>query len=367
MPEVLIELGEVTGEGEPALYTIRSYALPGGDPVGEYAMTVHGEIFTLIDGGDGLLLAGSQGAEADTATVTAVRPGQAAPLWQRSAVLFGGSPDKDLALVIEEVPVGDSGVRRIWRGIGKQAGEVRWSVGVPVGGHGTISDEYLWTSYPDRLYLLRPDGRLEVRDSLTGLAIAATTTGMPVTEESSLLVAGGVVTVAGRDRTVAFDARTLARRWQTTEPVIRERFPVGCPAVMCMQQMGDGLAGVDPATGRELWRSAGWDSAQRVGDYLLASDHSGSGPVLAVLDPLTGRITARAGARAYGGPGPRPGSAYVFRLQPADGTLLYGVLDPATGQTRVLGSADRVAGDCQFAPLTMVCRRLDGAIVVWRL
>ncbi|KHD73042.1 hypothetical protein MB27_27060 [Actinoplanes utahensis] len=355
--------------GVPRDYTIRAHALPGAAPLGEYSVTLPGEMYSVTDGGDGLLLIGYQVNESGTTGVMAVRPGSGPPVWKREAMLFGAGADDSQALVFSDVAVPGRPNRRAWQGIDKRTGTTRWSVEIPVGGQFTVSNEFLWAGVPDLLYLLRPDGRLEVLDGTTGRITTATRVPAPVMDgQTYLMVASGVATVTGGGRTVAFDARTLAPRWETPEPVTsQENFPVSCPAVLCFLHQGNGLSGLDAATGRVLWQQQGWDVVQPLGSRLLVSASGRPEAGLAVLDPATGRVTARVGAWTFGGPGPEPDSAYVYRHQPVDGTLFYGVLDVTTGRTEVLGSAERVTGDCQFGPITMVCRRLDGLVSLWRL
>ena len=47
--------------------------------------------------------------------------------------------------------------------------------------------------------------------------------------------------------------------------------------------------------------------------------------------------------------------------------LWYGLLDPAELAVRVLGSADRVSGECRASTGVMICRLIDASVAVYRL
>ena len=55
------------------------------------------------------------------------------------------------------------------------------------------------------------------------------------------------------------------------------------------------------------------------------------------------------------------------RQHPGDDVVWFASLNPATLAVRVLGSAERVSGDCQITPNLLICRRLDASVGIWKL
>jgi hypothetical protein len=56
-----------------------------------------------------------------------------------------------------------------------------------------------------------------------------------------------------------------------------------------------------------------------------------------------------------------------MRLVPGEDVLWYGVLDPARRTVQIIGSADRISGDCQSSAGAMICRLVDASVAVYRL
>ncbi|MDI6103268.1 PQQ-binding-like beta-propeller repeat protein [Actinoplanes sp. NEAU-A12] len=350
-------------------HTIRSYDLPGMNLLGTYTVPVTGDIFTVNDGGDGTLVVSYNDYEFGTPGTVAVRAGGGQPVWKRAVTVYGRSPDGGLLLASEEPEVRTEESRSVWHALDPRTGAVRWSVEQPENGQLAVESGYFWEGYPQFLYTLHGDGRLEARDGLTGAITATGRHRQPVGPGTSFQVAAGLLLI-GRDtgEIVAYDERTLTERWRRDDPVLPEEgYQLDCGPVICAVAMQDGLVGIDPATGREIWRADPYDTSEVIGDRVLVSHSQEAEPVLDVLDPGTGRIVARIGAWVSGGPGPAPGTAYVHRIRRSDGSVRYGVLDLGTGRVRVTGAADRIAGDCQFGKGVLLCRRLDSSLAVWRL
>lgn len=379
-----IELGEtmqvaddrlfVIGPGEPIgavvrTHTIRSYELPEVNPLGTYAVTVSGDIFAVVDGGDDILLVGYTDSTSGEMGLVAARAGGGPAIWKRPAMVFGVAPDGGSLLIVEENGPVDAGARQIWRAVDPRTGVARWSVEQPENGQVAIRNSVHWYGYPDRLHTLHGDGRLTAHDARTGAVVATGRTGLPVGPDTSFWAAGGMVLVGrGTDGTVAFDDRTLTERWRRDGPLVPDDgYAQDCRPMICVIVMQEGIIGIDPATGREAWRAPGFDTSEVAGDRILVSQVSQTDPALAVLDAHTGRVVATPGPWSAGGRGPEPGTAYVHRLQLSDNTVRYGLLDLDTGRIRVRGAGDRVAGDCQFAREVLLCRRLGSSIGVWRL
>lgn len=364
----------VVGPGEPVgtvvrTHTIRSFDLPGMNLVGTHTVTVSGDLFTVADGGDGLLLVSYSDYQYGTSRTVAVRAGAGQPIWDRPATLSGLSPDRAVAVVHETTGPYSLDGREIWRGLDPRTGAVRWSVEQPENGLVTLRAGRYWAGFPDVLYTLHGDGRLVAHDGLTGAVTATGRIAPPAGPDTTLWAAGGLVVVGrGTEETVTYDDRTLTERWRRAGPILSEDgYPQDCRPMICAATRPSGIVVVDPATGQEIQRVAGYDSTEPIGDRVLVSKAGQDDSTLAVLDPRTGRITAEAAGWVSGGPGPEPGTAYVHRFRQADDTVRYGVLDLGTGRVRMLGAAGGIAGNCQFAPGVLLCRRVDFSMVVRRL
>ncbi|MEV0897272.1 PQQ-binding-like beta-propeller repeat protein [Actinoplanes sp. NPDC049802] len=360
----LIGPGEPVG-GPVRTHTVRGYLLPGVTELGVWTAALTGDVFAIADGGDGTLLISHSDPESGRDTVTAVRPGSTEPVWRRAGLMFGLSGDRGTALIHDD----DEGRhRQAWHGLDSRTGKVRWTVGSPPDpGGSALRTGYFYTGFPELIYTLHGDGRLEARETGTGRVTVTTRILQPVDDITTLWVAGGVLGISHGDETVAYDDTSLAERWRSGPLVGPDGYLLDCKPLICAFTRQDGLAGIDPATGRQVWRQDGWDSREPLGDHVMLSSAARGDPELAVLDTRTGRIIARAGRWSNGGPGPRPGTAYVHRVDATDNTMRYGVLELATGKVRLLGSADRIAGDCQFRAGVLICRRLDASAGIWRL
>jgi outer membrane protein assembly factor BamB len=364
----------VIGPGEPIgrvvrTHTIRAYELPGMNSLGVYTVTVNGDIMNLADRGDGMLVVGYSDYETGVPGTIAVRPGAGQPVWKRPAMMFGFSPDDRLLLVSEEMEPRTERSRPAWRALDPRTGAVLWSVEQPADGQVTAQTGLYTPRYPPYFHVLHGDGRLETRDGLTGEIVSTGRYNAPVGPETVFWVAGSSLMIGqNTGETVGYDERTLTELWRRADPVLPQiGYPQDCGPVICVATPETGLVGIDPIAGREVWRAPYYDITEVVGDRVLLSQADPANPVLDVLDPATGRIVARPGSWTSGGPGPEPGTVWVHRLRLADNTVRYGVLDLATGRVRLAGSADRIAGDCQFATGVLFCRRLDSSITVWRL
>ncbi|GIF36036.1 PQQ-binding-like beta-propeller repeat protein [Actinoplanes xinjiangensis] len=366
----------VVGEAEPIgavqrTYLIRAYHLPEVTMLAEYRVTVSGDIYAIAGLDDDVLLLGYNDVQTSVPGLLAARPGGGEPLWRRTANMYGVSPDHDLLLVQEETAPGRADSRTVWRALDPRTGTVRWSIEQPPGGHVTMSTGFYWTGYPKLIYTVRGDGLAEARDGHTGAATATVRLPRPPGADfvawatADLLMAG-----YGKDETIAYDEATLTERWRRAGPVLPEGgYPQDCKPMICLVGINfqEGLTILDPATGRDLWHADEYDSTEVIDGRVLAARTSQAEPVLAVLEPRTGRTTTVAGSWTSGGPGPEPGTAWVYRHQAVGYSLRYGVLDLAEGTVRVRGRAERIAGDCQFTAQTLICRQLDSSIAIWRL
>ncbi|MEU4420389.1 PQQ-binding-like beta-propeller repeat protein [Actinoplanes sp. NPDC024001] len=356
----LFVIGRDAAEGER---TIRAYALPDATLLSEHTVAVSGDVLNVDVAGDLLLVTVQEERTVRFGTI-ALRSGIDQPLWQRPVQLQGVSAAEGLALVRQEgAAFGDAE----WQGVDLRTGKARWTV--RQGDRDDVGVSSYTGGYPKWLYILTGDGRLVARDTRTGRVVAA----VPVPERrdvaTSLWPAGDLVLIgAGGSGTTGYDITTgLEPRWHTGMNLSWYRGPAQCGNLICAFLPQRGILVIDPASGRERWSSDRWDYAERIGDRLLTGMPGTAYPRLYVLDPETGDVLADMGLWQSAGPGPEPGTAYVRRTTSGEDRLWYGVLHLDRLRIRVLGAADRVAGDCHFTAGVLVCRRVDASIGVWRL
>lgn len=352
-------------------YPISAYALPDLTPLNTWTTVVDGDISFVGAGLEDILIYSYQGNFAGGSAVAAVRPGSAEPVWTRPAFLFGISADRTTLLAFEN---GDEDLyQQDWRGVDTRTGEIRWTVPQPEGGHLTLRGAGDDGAYPSRIYTLRPDGLIESWDTVDGTLAGSVRTTVPVDQYTHFWSAGGLL-MAGHPSTgtIAYSDDDLRERWRRAAPGLEENtFPYACGVVICLTGQPGDLTAIDPATGRELWHLSQprlWEGATHpAGDRLVVGTNDLTEPQLSVLDARTGRVVVEAGHWRSGGTGPEPGTVWVYRIKVPGYQLRYGILDLTTGKVRVLGTADRIAGDCRFESGVLICRRLDSSVGVWRL
>ncbi|MBG0560005.1 outer membrane protein assembly factor BamB family protein [Actinoplanes aureus] len=356
----LFVIGRGAAEGKR---TIRTYALPDATLLSEHTVMVTGDVLSVDAAGD-LLLVTVQDERTVTFGTIALRPGLDQPLWQRPVQLQGLSVADGLALVREEgAPFGDAD----WHGVDLRTGTVRWTV--HQGDRDDIGVSSYTGGYPKWLYTLTGNGQLVARDTRTGRTVASVHVPQRQGASTSLWPAGDLVMIgAGGSGTTGYDVTAgLEPRWHTGMNLSWYRGPAQCGELICAFLPQRGILVIDPTTGRERWSSDRWDYAERVGDRLLTGMPGTAYPRLYVLDPATGDVLGDVGLWQSSGPGPEPGTAYVRRTVSGEDRLWYGVLLLDRLRIRVLGAAERVAGDCHFTAGVLVCRRIDASVGVWRL
>lgn len=354
----------VVGTGRPATgnavttRVIAAYALPGAELLGRTTVAVPGSVVQVVQARNTMLLA-YQLNSSGTQAVVAMAAGTDRQLWQRTARLVAASPADGIALLSDD---------HAHFAVDLATGALRWSVPRP-------PDGYIAEAGPDGQYvrwlvLITDSGRLETRDAHTGRLIA-TAVVPPLDGRANGLIwpTGRLILVdTGGSGFDGFRLPDLVRQWHTTVDLSQSWMQADCGIAICTYRQQTGMTALDPASGRELWRSERWAYAEPAGRYLLASSYQRETdvPQLWVLDPATGRALGNFGDwQGLGHAG--DGLVYGKRDLRGQHTIWYGVLDPATRHVRILGSADRVSGGCETSADAMICRLVDASVAVWRL
>jgi hypothetical protein len=355
----VVGLGAADTSGRARTRVISGYRLPDARPAGRTEVTVAGTVVGVEQSGATLLVAYQLDA-GGTQAVLAQTAGTDRPLWRREGRLAGVATADGLVLINDDH--GEEAVDVL-------TGTVRWAVPRPADGF--IAEAGRPGAYPDWLILVTDSGRLETWDSRTGRrlgaaavpALAGRATGLiwPVGDIFLVDTGGG-----GFD---GYRLPGLQRVWHTTADLSQSWMQTDCGTLICTFRQQRGMTALDPATGRQLWRSDRWVYAEPYGKYLLATSgqEDGDVPPVWVLDPATGRVVGDFGPWQGLGPDGDTGLLYGKRDAERGYQLWYGVLDPATRRIRLLGSADRVSGGCETSAGAMICRLVDASVAVWRL
>jgi hypothetical protein len=127
------------------------------------------------------------------------------------------------------------------------------------------------------------------------------------------------------------------------------------------------MTALDPATGRERWRSDQWNYAEPLGRFLLSTtgEQDSGAARLWVIDPATGLPLGNFGR--WQGLGPAPGGQVYGKLDAGRYRMFYGRLDPVRRTATILGRGEAVNGNCQTSADALVCRLADASVGIWRL
>jgi outer membrane protein assembly factor BamB len=163
-------------------------------------------------------------------------------------------------------------------------------------------------------------------------------------------------------RVTAFDPATLAQRWSVHTNGAGG--PATCGAVVCVPE-ADGFAAYDARTGAVRWRVSGHYYAEpMIGDLMLTDGGRTSGHV--VLDDRTGHQVADLGP---GGAVWDAATGTVLALSPTQspaGRTSVTRIEPATAQTYLLGTIDRIvdAHICKVSGRWLACATVSGRLAV---
>ncbi|WP_203815928.1 outer membrane protein assembly factor BamB family protein [Paractinoplanes ferrugineus] len=350
----LIASGRAEGDETTQNRVVTTYQLPEARVIARTTIAVTGAVLGLEQIGDVLVL-GYQFNTDGRQGVVAQAVGATTPLWRKTARFVQAATADGIALL-------DDGAGLI--AVDVRTGALRWRVPGPAGGLLT-PDGGPDGGYPRWLVLGSDSGQLATWDARTGRPLASTT--LP-TAAGLMWPVGDLVMVDVGNGYDAYRLPGLDRLWHTATDLSQSSVETDCGVIICMFRQQRGMTAVDPATGRAVWRSERWGYAEPFGSYLLA----GAGPetpALSVLDPATGQVLGDFGDWQSLGPA---GGGRLYGKKDAKGQyrIWYGLLDPATRQVEYLGTAERVSGNCQTAPIAdpvLVCRLVDASYAVWHL
>jgi outer membrane protein assembly factor BamB len=195
-------------------------------------------------------------------------------------------------------------------------------------------------------------------------------TAEPVDVMQWLMLIDDLVLVTGDDgRTLtAYGLATLDRRWSATWDGSVGWYPSpACGDMLCTQANDGRVRAVDRRTGQVRWQQS-WTYVEQMGPMLLAS--RGQGPYggeapLALVDPATGEAVAELGTWAIAGRTMGVDTVLV-KVDAVARKAWFARVDPAARDVRLLGVATNVIGDCRVGQDSVVCRRRDSSIGIWR-
>ncbi|WP_433084619.1 PQQ-binding-like beta-propeller repeat protein [Dactylosporangium sp. CA-052675] len=326
--------------------------------------------------GDVLVLTSVYGLQsAQEATATALDRRTGAQLWHRSASVVAGSAGP--VVVLEDVdgvtrPYTRVGTDRPTRllGVDLRTGAAAWEQTLPAGSLVSYDIADLRPDTLGSIDELTTGGTLRRRDPRSG----AVTTSTPLAglggNASGSAVYGDRV-VVGRIGLRGADVYDLASGrllWRFDQPD-GGPFPCG-PGRWCAVG-GDGIHGLDAASGRGVWDVGQYnDLFAFSGDLIVAGGLGNSTslthePVVLAIDARTGavahRLTGWVGTSFTVGP-----RSVVTHTDAGQWQGVVGLYDPRTGNVRVLGRGRLgPAPRCQTGEDVVVC--LGNGLTVWRL
>jgi hypothetical protein len=217
-----------------------------------------------------------------------------------------------------------------------------------------------------RIMLLHDDRTAAVHDLGTGARLAATEVPPANYGPENPTVSGGLILLRHLSRNgaavTAYHPVTLRQVWQRDAGRAYEVH--SCGALACL--IGpDGVRGLDPATGREVWFRAGWRGVEQRGGLLIAyGTANGAADPVGIVDASTGRVLADlAGWRVVGGHG--GDHLLVTRAVAAGARTMVAIAGPGVATPRPLAELPPGTGDCQSSPGRLVCRSTSGELQVW--
>jgi hypothetical protein len=298
---------------------------------------------------------------------TAVSVATGAPQWQRPGTVVTVAGSSALLAVNSLRSLSGSG-RRIQGpavdAVDPVTGATRWSVPV------TSTAVLLGVPGPadagGRLLLVHDDRTMALHDLDTGARLAGTEVPAADYDPANPAVAGGRVLLrhpSERGGEVsAYHADTLKQAW--TIPAGGAYKIKECGVLACL--IGTrGVRAVDPASGDVVWNRPEWRDIDLRGSMYVAFGGEEDTDPVAVADPDTGAVEVDlAGWRPVNGTG---GGDHLLltRAQTGGARTMVAVARPGETRPRLLADLPEGTGDCQSVPGRLVCRSMQGELVVW--
>jgi len=305
-------------------------------------------------------------ATIDEPSTTALSTFTGAGLWERpgNVVTIAGSS----TLLAVDSPRSLAGTGRRVQGpvdaIDPSTGRTRWTV--PVRSTAVLLGVPGLGDEESRMLLVHDDQTMAVHDLESGKLIARTQIPAADYAPDNPVVAGGRILLRHPGATTAeisaYDPETLKQVWSEPSEIAYEM--QACGLLVCLSGP-EGVHAIDPFTGDTAWVQRSWHSLTQYGDmYVANSDADGAVPV-GVVDPETGALRVPlAGWRPVPGTG-TDGRLVLTRAADNGSRTMVAVAHPGDPRPRVLDALPQGTGDCQAAPSRLVCRTMDGELVVW--
>jgi outer membrane protein assembly factor BamB len=348
---------------------IASHQLPDGQLLWQTSLVIRGTVRKTVALPSVTLVSIDR---LDGVETVAVEASTAHVRWRRPYLLIDVAQERGLALAAGTA-TGSAPAVSTLAALDLATGQTRWEQRVPDDTWHFLQRQWAVSALPS--------GRVEVRELDHGQLVTAADLRPPVPSSITSWVqpAGDLLLVATSESTVvAYGLPGFDRRWQaeweltdwSVSPDCGRAGPRPPPIGLCVFSRTVGLRVVDPATGRTRWSDSRWISAELAGGRLLARGRQrpGSGSVAALLDPATGRVLLDLGRwTAVGRPGASDDALLAAQIDGRRGLAWFGAIDPRSLTVQVLDSANGVGTDCLPGPDSLVCRRRDASVTVWRL
>jgi hypothetical protein len=230
----------------------------------------------------------------------------------------------------------------------------------------------LWTAgYAGSIYPAKARGRagtvfvfssdqLSLRSAVDGKVLVSRPVAKPADGASATAETVGDLVLLRRAGVVtAYTMADLDRRWQRDEPENQNNY-ASCTGLPC-EKAGPLLAVLDPLTGVPRWRTDGQVDVVAGAGYALQVQSEETKPVRAV-DRVSGALMVDLGDwQSYALTSAGAGQVVLTRTEP--GGIVFGLLRPDSRDVQTLGRTKTPVSDC-FADVRFVaCRAPTGVEV----
>ncbi|MBU2662370.1 PQQ-binding-like beta-propeller repeat protein [Actinoplanes bogorensis] len=248
--------------------------------------------------------------------------------------------------------------------IDPQTGRTLWTVNVPSsaalaalpgpGDSGT------------RMLLVHDDRTMAVHDLVTGELLASASVPPADYDPANPVVVNGTIILRHPGRPgmefSAYDPVTLRNVWSQPADGAYKVQPCGFLACMTGPM---GMRAIEPSTGDVVWNQRGWRGIQQYGTQYVAYGSAENTLPLGLIDPDTGEFQVDlTGWRPVNGTATEDHLLVTRPVEPG-GRTMVAVAQPGVREPRLLGTLPAGTGDCQAASERLVCRSMQGRLVVW--